>query len=299
MSRVAFLTCAALADGHFDDLPVVAEAAEMGVVVDFVDWRAEVDWTTWDAVVIRTPWDYQHDLPGFLGVLRRIEASGTPLYNDSAVVEWNADKGYLLELEARGIPVIPTRLGRLTVAADLERLADGWAEVVAKPRIGASGEDTFRLPRDRADPAWQQATDALRDRDVLVQPFQRSILTEGELSLIAIDGRTSHLMRKRPAGAEFRSQEEFGGEVTAATDPGFERWALDLLDRTPETRGLLFARVDGLRGEDGGWRLGELELIEPSLYFRTREGSARDFASALAARLTNRAHPAHATGDSP
>ena len=50
---------------------------------------------------------------------------------------------------------------------------------------------------------------------------------------------------------------------------------------------LLQARVDLVRLADGTPALMELELIEPSLYFRTDEGAAGRFADALA-ELTSR-----------
>ena len=49
---------------------------------------------------------------------------------------------------------------------------------------------------------------------------------------------------------------------------------------------LLYARADFLRGDDGGLLLTELELVEPSLFFRHDNGAAERLADALLARLT-------------
>ena len=48
---------------------------------------------------------------------------------------------------------------------------------------------------------------------------------------------------------------------------------------------MLYARVDIVRGEDGGWLLGELEATEPSLYFTVAPEAASRMADAIVARL--------------
>ena len=283
--RIAFLTCASLAGGHPDDRRVLPRAEALGLRIEFVDWTTDRAWTDFDAVVIRTPWDYQHDLPRFLSVLRTIEGSGVPLWNPSAVVEWNADKGYLEELDRRGVRIVPTVFAELESEDHLRALiAEVGGDGVVKPRVGASGEDTWRLSADSV--AWGEAATALIGRDLLVQPFMSRILTEGETSLTVIDGDASHVFGKTPVPGEFRSQEEHGGRLEARVDPEFEAWALDLARSLPETHGLLYARVDGIRDDDGRWCLGELELIEPKLYFTCApDGTADRLADAIASRL--------------
>jgi hypothetical protein len=49
--------------------------------------------------------------------------------------------------------------------------------------------------------------------DMLVQPYIESV-SEGELSLIVIDGRPTHAVVKVPAPADYRTQEEHGGVPT-------------------------------------------------------------------------------------
>ena len=49
----------------------------------------------------------------------------------------------------------------------------------------------------------------------------------------------------------------------------------------------LYARVDLLRDNGGSWILTELELVEPSLFFRHCPGSAAIFATAVQKRVTD------------
>lgn len=289
--RVAFLTCDALADGHPDDRRTVRRAGELGVRIEFVPWRSARRWTEFDAVVVRTPWDYQHHLADFLALLDRIEAAGVPLHNPSAVIRWNADKGYLREIEALGVRVVPSRFVRVESREELRRTCEevgGGAGAVVKPRIGASGEDAFRIGGHGADDAARldAAAAALTGREVIVQPFLRSVVEVGEWSATFLDGAVSHLFRKLPGAGEFRSQEEHGGRVEEVEDThGFLEWIRDATCRVPHLRGLLFHRVDALLDDDGRWCLGELELIEPELYLGTSPGSEARFAEALARRL--------------
>jgi hypothetical protein len=44
---------------------------------------------------------------------------------------------------------------------------------------------------------------------------------------------------------------------------------------------ILFARVDMLRDNEGEWVLNELEMIEPSLFFRVKPGSSDVFVKAI------------------
>ncbi len=284
--RVAFLTTDGLEGYQIDDDRVVAPAAELGIAVQFVPWKAATRWTDYDAVVIRSVWDYQHDTDGFLSCLDGIEQAGVPLWNPTEIVRWNMEKGYLAELEARGLPVIPSRFARLESEAHLRALADEiGGPVVVKPRVSASGQDTWLLKPDQDAERWATAASALVDRDVLLQPFLSRIMDEGELSLIMIDGEPSHMIRKRPMSGEFRSQEEHGGEVVPVEDEGFRRWAMDFVSRIPEASDLFYLRIDGIRDDAGRWLIGELELIEPSLYLRCDPASPGRVARALANRL--------------
>jgi hypothetical protein len=62
---------------------------------------------------------------------------------------------------------------------------------------------------------------------------------------------------------------------------------LGALDEVP-----LYARVDLVRASDrSGFWLMELELVEPSLYFRMDAGAPGRFALALARRIRSRAVP--------
>ena len=245
----------------------------------------DVDWAAYDLAVVRTVWDYTLARDAFVDWAAR--AGGlTHVENPPDVLRWNTHKGYLMELEERGVPVVPTAwLGRGD-RVDLAALcaSRGWDEVVIKPAVAAGSEGLVRAGGGPAAIArTQDDLDALLAvDDVLVQPFRRRI-AEGELSLVAVDGRVTHAVRKVPAEGEFRVQGRFGGryvaEVPSADAVRLAEWILTTLGSP-----LLFARIDLVAADDGTLELGELEATEPDLYLEQSEEGTAALVDAIVAR---------------
>lgn len=290
MKRCAFLTTDDLSAFVTDDELAHAPLRDRGWDVTHVPWRARADWSQFDAVVVRTPWDYQHEPDAFTAVLREISARST-LLNPLGLMLWNMRKTYLRDLETAGVLIPPTRWLYSPTAAELDAAFDALHtdEIVVKPQVGANAGDTLRVRRDGAHPLDELHGDAdraaalFRGRHCMVQPFLSRVLDEGETSVILFNGESSHVITKTPKRGDFRVQEEHGGEIRhVAADPAVLRRAsacLAALDVTP-----LYARADFVRTGSGDYALMELELIEPSLYFRLDPGSAERFAEALDAR---------------
>src|SRR4029453_2276836 len=106
--RVGFVTSEELRDLTPDDRSIVAVLAARGLEVVPVVWTEPLA-AGLDALVLRSTWDYHLALEKFLGWIDPVEAAGLPLFNRPATIRWNVDKKYLLEVAARGIPVVPTR----------------------------------------------------------------------------------------------------------------------------------------------------------------------------------------------
>jgi glutathione synthase/RimK-type ligase-like ATP-grasp enzyme len=195
------------------------------------------------------------------------------LLNPADVLRWNTHKSYLLELEERGAPVVPTAWlaqGDRVVLDELCRMRD-WSEVVVKPAVAAGSAGVQRVDASRAGrAAGQEHLDLLLAAgDVMVQPFRRGI-EAGELSLVTVEGRVTHAVRKRPTGGEYRVQGRFGGSY-AAEEPSADavalaEWIVDAVG-VP----MLFARVDLVAADDGTLELSELEATEPDLYLGLSE----------------------------
>ncbi len=283
MPTCAFLTTDDLSGFVTYDHETVAPLRDRGWEVTFVPWRADADWDAFDLVVIRSPWDYQDDPDAFLAVLETVDRSAARLENPLAVVRWNLRKTYLRDLEAAGVRIVPTAWGTGLTAETLAALLGRWdtPEIVVKPVVGANADDAFRLrPGDEASQRACAATFA--DRAFLAQPFVRSVVEEGEVSVFVFGGEVSHAILKTPAAGDFRVQEEHGGRIRGVPpEPALLALADAALPVVPGADPLLYARVDAVRMPDGGFAVMELELIEPSLYFPYGVGSAARFAAAV------------------
>lgn len=268
------------------DVALHEALTERGIAFDRPRWNdADVDWSSYDLAVVRTVWDYTGARDAFVAWAEEA-GTRTRLENPPDVLRWNTHKSYLIELEERGAPVVPTAwLGRGD-AVDLAALCEArdWHEVVVKPAVAAGSEGLVRSAGAAEHRRTQDALDALlATGDVMVQPFRRRI-TEGELSLIAVEGRVTHAVRKHPADGDFRVQGRSGGryapEVPSTDAVALAEWILEALGPP-----LLFARVDLVTADDGTLELGEVEATEPDLYLEQSEEGTRALVDAIVARL--------------
>lgn len=258
-----------------------------GFDVSRVDWAdANIDWRGFDAVVIRQTWDYFDRLGEFLAWLDRVD-SLTRVVNPAAVVRWNCDKRYLVDLAAAGVPTVPTVviesvIDRRARAPGLAALMDrhGYDEAVIKPAVSGAGRETYRIKRaeaDRHEATWQRLVST---ESMLLQPFMPTIVEHGEVSLIVIDNEVTHAVRKIAAAGEFRVQDDHGGTVHPhAPSRGQTAAAQTALAAVPGP--VSYARVDLVKAETGPLVM-ELELIEPELFFRLNAGAAERLAGAIA-----------------
>lgn len=294
-ASVALVTCHA-ARGLDEDLPPLLIAfAAVGGSAEIVDWDdAEVDWARFDLTLLRSAWDYTERLPQFLSWVERT-AARTLLINPVAVVRWNSDKHYLLELARAQLPVVPTRIAEAGSSARPvleEFLAQhAAAELVVKPAVGAGSRDARRHSRgDTAEILAHMQPLLAAGRSVMLQPYLESVDRDGETALMFIDGRFSHAIRKgpllpagAPATAALFAPEDIRSRVPAADELAV---AERVMARLPFDR-LLYGRVDLIRDEAGRPCVLELELTEPSLYVTYAPGSAERFAGAALERLAS------------
>jgi glutathione synthase/RimK-type ligase-like ATP-grasp enzyme len=282
---VRFVTCAELPTADNDTPLLVDVLRARGATVDVADWRdPTVDWADASVTVLRSPWDYVEQVDVFVAWVRTA-GTQTALWNPPELVEWNVHKSYLLDVEARGAPTVPTVVLLSGTAASLDGICDarGWNTVVVKPGVGIGAMGSGRF--DVGDPAGQQHLDTLLiTGDVLVQPFVASVAEAGELSVVLFDGEPSHALRKVPRTGDYRVQEEWGGH-TAVTEPS--EHAQELASRVCRVLPALplYARIDMLRIGDF-WHVLEVEATEPSLFLELAPPAATErMAAAVLARV--------------
>ena len=257
--------------------------ARLGFAAVLAPWGD--DMSSFEAAVVRGAWDYILDRPGFLAWASSL---GCPLANPADVLAWNTDKRYLRDLEASGVPVVPTQWSDVS----------GWSfpdgEFVVKPAVSAGGRHSARYA-GRAD--WDAAAEHVREIEALggvamIQPFEASVETVGETGTFVFGGVPSHAIRKGSVlvpgeAASTELNDASHDTVTGqALDPSLAAFALDVLRASPGP--CVYARVDTVAGEDGSPLLIELEAAEPYLFLSRSddpEGAADRFAAAVAAWL--------------
>jgi hypothetical protein len=284
--NVGLVTYAGMPELTEDDRLLASALHRRGAAAQPVVWDdPAVRWDGFDRLVLRSCWDYHRRPAEFLDWIDRREQEGAPLWNPPALVRANAHKSYLRDLEAAGVPVLPTAWLPRRAPADLAALLAerGWNDAVMKPAVSASAHRTSRTSRARAREDQALLAELLEEGEVLVQPFAPEVARGGEWSFVFFGGGFSHSVLKRPAPGDFRVQTELGGSALAQEAPAaLLCQARAVMAKVPGA--WLYARVDGIE-RDGALVVLELELIEPFLFLAEDPLAPARFADAI---LTSR-----------
>lgn len=280
---IAIATSRELPDSREDEARLADALAARGLRAGPVVWSApEVDWRRFRLCIVRTTWDSHLRRDEFVAWADRAGAL-TPMWNPPSILRWNTHKGYLRDLEARGIPLVPTAWLDQGDKADLAALleAKGWTDAVVKPAVSAGAQETIRVKADR-DLSTGQAHLArlLARQDMMVQPYLASVEGYGERSLIFIEGELTHAGRKDAALAGRPPDLLNVLRVEPATDEvALARRILDAVGQP-----LLYARVDLARDASGAPCLMELEITEPNLFMKDAPHAVERLADVIAQR---------------
>lgn len=274
----------------YEDNLLRQELERRGLNVARVDWAREgFDWSTARAAIFRSTWDYFHRYAEFSDWLDRVEPL-VQLINPAALIRWNCDKHYLLDLEQRNVHCVPTYMvepgDQRSLAALMKEL--GSREAILKPAIGGAGRHTYRLDAHNVSEHEAIFRELIAKESLLLQPFQQDVLDQGEISLVVIAGQFTHAVHKRGKPGDFRVHDDYGGTVqphqASEQEVVFALRAVAACEPAP-----LYARVDLVRDNDGLLAVMELELIEPELFFRFQPRAAELLADAIRGSLSSAA----------
>jgi glutathione synthase/RimK-type ligase-like ATP-grasp enzyme len=288
MAHILFVTCDRWPELLPSDSLVAQALVGRGHHVEAAPWQgAFARFQRADLILLRSQWDYHHDIAGFTTWLQRLAAAALPVYNPVALVRWNLDKSYRLDLQARGVLIPASAV--LQVGANPEAMYQhhGWSSAVIKPLAGTGGHLVERVAYAELG-AWAVQVRSQRAAGAwLIQAFMAEIHAQGELSLVFLDGVFSHAVVKQPQAGEFRINDQYQGHIArvepAATVIAQAHAVLASLPVVP-----LYARVDGVITGTGAFCLIELEVNEPDLYFDYAPEQAACFAEAIHAKVAGR-----------
>jgi hypothetical protein len=290
-ASVAVACCRRFGDSNPTDLYPDADAAplqaalhQLGADSTLVSWDdPQVDWGSFSHIVVSSTWDSVDRPTEYLAWARGV-STVSELVNPAAVIEWNIDKTHQRQLEAAGVPVIPTTW----VVPDAVWQPPATAEFVIKPSVSAGGRSTARYSSGGAAALEHVRALQRAGQTVMVQEYLAAIDGEGEVDLIFFRGTFSHAVVKRPA---LRTGEGIVGrpwermERTGLAIPSSEQLKVaeqtmgvisDLLEQRP-----VYGRVDLVTGPVGDPLVLEVELIDPYLSLDMDPGAAGRLVNAL------------------
>lgn len=254
-----------------------------GATVTATPWTDHVEdasgLAAYDLILPVIAWGYHRDHGRWLKACATWSEAGLAVANPAEVLRWNSDKTYLARLADKGVPIPKTRwTDRVTQdQVDAAFAETGGPVLIVKPTVSAGAFRTLRLTRG-------EVLGDAPEGAAMIQPYLKSIETEGETSLLFFGGRFSHAVNKRPVAGDFRIQVQFGGLYRAVTpDAAATALAEQVLAAIGEP--LLYARIDMARDDAGQWVLMEAELIEPDFYLDHDPANGAGFAEAVKARL--------------
>ena len=287
--KIAFATCDQIPDGTKDDALLKNELKDRGHHVETLSWSdSTIDWSVFDIVLIRSTWDYYKRHEAFVDWAKSLEQK-TRLFNPLKTIEWNFSKEYLLELAGLGLSVVPTFISRdrQSCLEFAKKQLEASGQIIIKPTVSASSDLTHKI--ESLDQVQAPLEKIMQRCPALIQPYIKSIESEGEVSLIFFKTQGelafSHAVLKQTKSGDFRVQAEFGGNVRAyEPSESLIDIAKQALNRLPVDA--LYARVD-LVDYQSHPLIGEIELIEPELFFRFEEKACAPLAQVLESKFVN------------
>lgn len=266
-----------------DEDRLLAEACQrIGMQVHRTNWDdPEMDWSSTRFVIFRTTWDYFDRFSEFSDWLDAVQLQ-TTLINSKDLIFWNLDKKYLKELERKGVRIPGTVYLEKGSGKSLQEevAASGWDKCILKPAVSGAARHTYKFDAVNAQDFESVYSELIAEESMLLQEYQEQITTKGEVSYMLFGGKYGHSVLKKAKPGDFRVQDDFGGTVHEyqpnTTEIQFAEYALAQCPELP-----VYARVDVFWNNQDELVLGELELIEPELWFRKSNVAADACAQAI------------------
>lgn len=314
--HIAILTCSEFDHDYllYDDKHLLAEIKSNypNIAVSFCEWENDNLHNDASLVVVRSPWNYVEKyaqfLPWFKNFAKQLSARKIKLCNDLDTIIWSSHKKYLTQLEQKGIAIVPSVL--LPAHSSVESVFTvlknkNWQQSVVKACVGAGGKNCIKVyasdhqNNNDDNDKFNELSQVLQFSDVLVQPYLNSIKLKGEVSVVFINEEISHAVIWQPVKKDFfldytveRSVYELSEKekdlaiktIQAAKQCVAEEFPSGSFN--PKDK-YLYARVDLLFDDQDHSKsmVSEVELFEPSLFFRYSKATTAKMAKAIAELL--------------
>ncbi len=286
MLKIGLVTCREFPGLTEDDQLLIPAFKERKIVAKPVIWNdGPLHPNEYDLLIIRSPWDYYLSTAEYIAWMNKVSAAGYKILNKPEVIKKNLHKSYIKELQRRGVLTADTMFIPKKSILKLEEVFERkrFKKIVIKPAISAGAFETHLVAREEAEIFNPVAARILEYADLMIQDYIEEVETEGEYSLIFFNGEFSHAVIKKAQPGDFRTQPEYGGTIQAVK-PSAD--LIDIAYDINDSLGVdtLYSRVDGIMSKDE-FKLIELEMFEPRLYFAQNEKSVKRFVEAVIERI--------------
>ncbi len=269
-----------------EDQLVIKALKQKGLRVSRTHWDdPNFDWSTTKFVIFRAVWDYFHRIDEFKKWFAATSKK-TRFINSSALVSWNLDKHYLIDLANTGVHIPKTyfieknAVNSLAEAIEFAKNKAGIKTdvLILKPCIAGGARHTYKFKQSEQYSLNEVFLQLISSEAMMIQEFQEHIVSEGEISLVFFGQTYSHAILKKAKPGDFRVQDDFGGSIQDYQPTDEEiNFALHAVKAAPELP--VYSRIDMFKDNEGKVALAELELFEPELWFRKAKEAPTIFAN--------------------
>ncbi len=265
-----------------DDERLTAALHSLDLKVTRKSWTDKsFNWASAEFALFRTTWDYFNNYEAFKNWLN-ITQHKTTFINPIELVRWNMDKHYLQDLKNKNIHIVETHFiekgNKDSLASHCKKIIH--TEFILKPAVSGTARHTYKLTEQNLSVHESIFKELISNEAMLLQPFQKNIVEEGEVAMMVIGGRFTHAVLKKVKPGDFRVQDDFGGTLhdynPSPDEIEFAERAVAACLPLP-----LYARVDIVTDNQNLPAIMELELIEPEMWFRRNPIAAERLAEVI------------------
>lgn len=253
-----------------DDILLKQELIKNNLNATIIAWDEGNDYSKYDLAIIRSIWGYEEDVKRFEEFLDTLTKNNVTILNNVSIMQNNYYKEKQFELlDKYDIPHIKTAFipeNSKDIAAIVKENMEN--EMIIKPSISASGKNTYLLNSNSErkntislSEVNSKYKEINKTTSLMLQPFIKEI-DDGEISLIYIDGKFSHAIKRFPSIFNDTKGVSYLADVP--------KKLLDLGDKVLEIKeyqGALYERIDVVK-KDNEYIVMELELVEPALFIK-------------------------------
>ena len=271
-----------------EDNALLNALEKLGLKVNRTNWdNPTFDWSSTKFIIFRTTWDYFDRFEEFSIWLEKVNQI-TTLINPKELIYWNIDKHYLLDLEQQKINIPPTIFIEKEDTRSLSEIVSGkdWNQFVLKPAISGAARHTYKIQQNEISSYEKIFSELIANEAMLIQEYQTQITSKGEVAFMVFGGKFSHAVLKKAKPGDYRVQDDFGGTVHPYSPNKQEIEFVERVFNVCQPKPV-YARIDVIWDNNDQLCIGEIELIEPELWFRMNDNAAQNCGKAIKSFITN------------